>query len=69
MVWANGDASFCCCDSTKQHIAGNITRNSIHEIWHNPTYKKIRKDISKGIARLDLCKACLDGKPETADAR
>lgn len=56
----NGDVLLCFQDFDTQHIYGNITQESIPDIWEKENYKQERENIRKGIYTLALCKQCMD---------
>ena len=55
----NGDAILCCNDYHSVVKFGNVRGETLTEIWNKPTYKKIRKELNKGIFNLPICKKCV----------
>ena len=53
-----GNVILCCDDYFNVVKLGNINEEKLIDIWNKPHYKKIRKDISRGIFNLDICKRC-----------
>lgn len=58
IITYNGDILLCCNDYHRKHVFGNIMNESIPEIRNKKSFKKIRKDVRKGITRLEICKQC-----------
>jgi len=54
---SNGDIVPCCYDLTSKLIMGNISDNSLQDIWNNEHYKKLRKSISDEKA-YSICDDC-----------
>ena len=53
-VMPNGDVNFCC--DYNDYIIGNITENSLLEIWFGEKAQKYREEILKN--RFSICKRC-----------
>lgn len=60
-----GDVLLCCNDYFRKYVFGNIMEESIPVIRNKEAFKKIRKEVRKGIARLEICRKCL-GKDKPA---
>lgn len=62
----NGNMLMCCNDYFRINKMGNILENSILEIWNNPRYINIRRELRKDITRKrskivpDLCVKCFN---------
>lgn len=63
----DGRVCLCACDYDGKFIAGNVSKNSIQNIWLGPL-KKIRELQEKGEYHLlpDFCRSCLDWQGATA---
>jgi radical SAM protein with 4Fe4S-binding SPASM domain len=59
VILSNGDFILCCNDYFGKYSFGNIIKERIIDIWNKPAYRIIRKDLSKGIFNLDICKKCV----------
>ena len=58
-VWFDGKCNPCDVDYKSMLQVGDITQNSISEIWHGTTYKKIRADhIEKKRSIWNPCDRC-----------
>jgi radical SAM protein with 4Fe4S-binding SPASM domain len=55
-----GDVLLCCNDYFGSICFGNITTDYLLDIWNRDEFKKIRKEISRKIFKLDICKKCLE---------
>lgn len=53
-----GNILLCCNDYKIENVFGNIGDKHIKEIWNQPDYKKVRKELRKGNFKFDICKAC-----------
>ena len=59
VIVINGDVVLCCNDYYKKHVMGNIMETNIVDIWKS--YANLREELlEKNIARLDICKKCLE---------
>ncbi len=54
-----GEALLCCCDYFRKHSQGNIMNQGILEIWRGAEFARIRRNLNKGVAVLDICKNCI----------
>jgi radical SAM protein with 4Fe4S-binding SPASM domain len=61
-VKINGKVSMCCLDYESQYPVGDITKNSLQEIWDSPLHREIRRKVIRGIPATELCKNCLNPK-------
>jgi radical SAM protein with 4Fe4S-binding SPASM domain len=56
----DGTVVFCCNDYYNEVTFGNVKNKSVKEIWNNPRYREIRKNVLKrGKFDFDICKKCL----------
>lgn len=53
-----GDVILCCNDYFRKHVFGNVTDESLLDIWKKPNYAKLRREIRRGIYRLPICRKC-----------
>ena len=52
-------ASFCCSDYNINHSVGDVTMNSITNIWNGEEMHRIRNKLKSGkVDDLDICKNC-----------
>ena len=54
----NGDWLLCCVDYSRSNAFGNIKHQGLLEIWNNPEFQKIRKDLRGGFPMLGICQEC-----------
>lgn len=59
-VTIDGDVLLCCNDYHREYVMGNITQNTLKEIYYNDKYVKIRKEIREGKFNNKMCKACVE---------
>jgi len=60
-VEPTGDVQICCASNYKhEHMKsiGNLNESSPEEIWNNPQYKQIRKNMIDGVAMPEFCSPC-----------
>jgi radical SAM protein with 4Fe4S-binding SPASM domain len=58
-ILANGDLLLCCSDWARASVYGNVSRQSIHEIWHSPALSDIRREAILEKFDHPICKRCL----------
>lgn len=58
----NGQVVLCCVDWFRTVITGDLTAQSVREVWNNPVYARIREGMCSGdAARLpDICTHCTE---------
>lgn len=60
VVDAEGNVLPCCFDKNKDHIWGNITRNSLQEIWFGPSAQQYRKQVLHARKQITICQNCTE---------
>ena len=62
-VYWDGDVVPCCYDLDGKAIVGNLTRETLTEVWESPAYVDLRRRIDNAYLKPDeepeLCKSCL----------
>jgi GTP 3',8-cyclase len=58
VVQSSGNIVLCCQDGLEEYVMGNLITNSLQEIWESSRFKKIRKQVSRGMFTLPICKQC-----------
>ena len=59
VIRPSGEISLCCQDATGKVTLGDLSKQSIHEVWNGQIYKTIRNDLkTTGRKALDVCKNC-----------
>lgn len=59
VIRPTGKVSLCCNDALGKYTMGDVSTNSIAEIWESPKYKSIRQEmLTNGRKNLMLCQAC-----------
>jgi molybdenum cofactor biosynthesis enzyme MoaA len=48
----------CCADWEQSSIMGDLTRNTLYNIWHGPRYSELRKRFLAGNITGMLCDGC-----------
>lgn len=56
-----GNVVLCCNDYFSSVKFGNVRNENLLDIWYKSVYKRIRRDLRKGIFDLDICKRCIAG--------
>nr|WP_245158122.1 radical SAM/SPASM domain-containing protein [Brachyspira suanatina] len=54
----DGKVSLCCCDTYGEMTMGDVSKNSIKDIWNSKTYENLNKLMIKGRDKLKICKYC-----------
>ena len=49
----------CTNDFGENHVFGNVNDANLLDIWNDKEFKKVRKEIRKGIFNLEMCKKCV----------
>lgn len=60
ITW-DGKVVPCCFDKDAQHVLGDVTKNSFHEIWFGDAYSAFRTAILKSRQSIEICKNCSEG--------
>lgn len=63
----NGKVVPCCLTSQYNYFAGDLTTDSIEEIWNSQNMKDLRKDMIAGI-EPEICKKCFDRERVTGES-
>ena len=59
VITYEGNVLPCCNDYFEMEKMGNVKNNSLVEIWNNPRFIKMRKDLLAGKRQnYKLCKNC-----------
>ena len=51
----------CCFDKDANHVMGNLTTQTMKEIWHDRPYSTFRSNLFANRAGLDMCTNCSEG--------
>lgn len=59
-VGADGTVSLCAHDELSHHRAGDVTTQSIHEIWHSEFLRAAREAHTRheGVKKYEACRQC-----------
>jgi len=57
LVAHNGDVLLCCCDYRRQHVFGNVLRQTISEVWAGGLSAAARQ-LRSGVRPYPVCRAC-----------
>lgn len=58
IIRPTGQVSLCCNDALGKFTMGDLSRESILDVWYGEKYKKIRAAIADGRKNIDICKNC-----------
>ncbi len=59
VIRPDGKVSLCCNDALGKVTLGDVSKNSIYEIWNSEEYKKVRDEMMKnGRKNITLCQRC-----------
>lgn len=53
-----GEIILCCQDYFSSVKLGDLNKERLMDVWNKPYYRKLRKEITKGIYTLELCRKC-----------
>jgi GTP 3',8-cyclase len=54
-----GNVLLCCNDYYRKHSFGNITNKKIMQIWQGDEFSRLRQELRRGIAKLEICRVCM----------
>jgi radical SAM protein with 4Fe4S-binding SPASM domain len=58
-ILADGRVAMCCFDSEAEYPVGDVSTQSIYEVWHSPSFdEKRRRLYRKDFSRLPICGKC-----------
>ena len=59
VIRPTGEVSLCCNDALGQATMGDVTRQSLVEIWSGPAFTELREELQRnGRRNLKLCNTC-----------
>lgn len=58
IVRPTGQVSLCCNDALGEHTLGDLTKESLVEIWYGEKYRQVRQALAKGRSNYGNCKFC-----------
>ncbi len=60
ITW-DGNVVPCCFDKDAQHVFGNLSKNTLTEIWNNQKYQQFRNRLIQSRKSIDICTNCSEG--------
>ena len=54
----DGKIGLCCVDALAKHTLGDVSTQSLKDIWYSEAYSNIREKIRKGRETLEVCRYC-----------
>jgi radical SAM protein with 4Fe4S-binding SPASM domain len=54
----DGRVSLCCNDAYGNYTLGDVTAQTLNDVWNGDIYWSIRKELLRGRNRLPMCKNC-----------
>jgi len=58
VIRPDGKVSLCCNDAYGKHTLGDVTMQSLEEVWFGEGFSQIREEIREGRSAIKLCKYC-----------
>ncbi len=59
VIRPTGEVSLCCQDALGQVTLGDVSRQSIREVWNGSSYRTLRQRLEReGRGALGLCRSC-----------
>lgn len=58
IIRPTGEISLCCNDALGQYTMGDLTKESILDVWYGKKYIDIRKKIAEGRKNIKICQEC-----------
>ncbi|HEY8280338.1 MAG TPA: radical SAM/SPASM domain-containing protein [Bdellovibrionota bacterium] len=69
-IWSDGKAVICCNDWNQELVIGDLTKQSLQEIWHGEGARRVRElHREKRGNDLEICKKCNYWKTPSFGAR
>lgn len=56
-----GDVVLCCNDYYGEHVFGNVGTDHLLDIWGQPDFVELRRQLRHGDFRREICRACASG--------
>lgn len=58
IIRPDGKVSLCCSDPLGKNTLGDLTEESILEVWHGSKFREVRKALNLGRGEWEYCKHC-----------
>ena len=58
VIRPDGKISLCCNDALGESTLGNLTKESVVDIWYGERYRKVREQIAQGRKNYGKCRYC-----------
>lgn len=58
VIRPDGKISLCCNDALGESTLGNLTKESVVDIWYGERYRKVREQIAQGKKNYGKCRYC-----------
>jgi len=58
VIRPDGKISLCCNDAWGKYTLGDVSQQSLEEVWYNDAFTEIRSKVREGRDTLELCKYC-----------
>ncbi len=69
-VWANGEVVICCNDWNSELVVGDLSKQSLKEVWHGEEFAKVRRAHIAGKGdQVSVCANCNYWQEPTWGAR
>ncbi len=57
-ILSNGDVALCCADGEGKYKVGNVSEQTLLDIYNNPDYRKMREFIPSRLGAMSPCDTC-----------
>lgn len=58
VIRPDGKVSLCCCDTLGKVTMGDVSKESLKDVWYSEKFFAVRELIGKGRVNHELCKQC-----------
>lgn len=58
IIRPTGQISLCCNDALGKYTLGDLSKESILDVWQGSRYKEFRKAIAEGRKNIEICRNC-----------
>ena len=58
LIYADGTLGFCCSDTRKLCVFGNVAERNLFDLFNDPRFESIRRQLAQGRDHCEYCKYC-----------
>jgi len=54
----DGKVGLCCVDALAKHTLGDVSEQSLKDVWYSSNFSKVRELVKQGRDKLEVCEFC-----------